>query len=551
MRRPCVSLAFWALASSWLLTACVSADRAPRPLPNPDGLFVTPELEPGWRAVVDAPSGRTTFLLVDEPGDGRASVEHARAFLAAHPRLFGAASRMESLVTRSVQADPLRHGGLRVRFAVAIDGLELDGGDVTVVLAPDGGVRAVLGAPGAAAALSTWPRIAPSQATLTALAATGLEVATPLAAESAPALIAAPGDAGPRAAFRVIVAGPQLRRALLVDAVTGAVFSVRDLRMAVGVEGSGIGVRGDRRALSVDRIGAGRFVLADPQRRLRTYSGLEAGSPLSSDDPDRWDEAGPAAGAAVDAHANAELVVDYLGLLGRQGVDGNGGATKLVVHAKNGTGQPGGAYWDGSQAVFGDGDSVNVLPYGSALDVVAHELFHGVLASEVSLVYEGQSGALSESIADVFGCLVERTRTGGNWQLGESLSSEPLRDLSDPRRAHLPANMGEYLDLPFDPDNDMGGVHLNSAIPSYAAYLVATGSDSAEGSGAALGLGDTKLRNIWWRATTIYTGPRAGFSDFAGATVAAAEDLYGRDSTEEAAVVRAWQAVGVPLPAGS
>src|SRR5262249_5965503 len=147
-------------------------------------------------------------------------------------------------------------------------------------------------------------------------------------------------------------------------------------------------------------------------------------------------------------------------------------------------------------------------------------------------------------LSDVFGCLVEQDRRDGNWTVGEDVAAMPLRDLAYPTRTQNPAHMKDFVHLPLTPENDMGGVHLNSTIPSHAAYLVAVGGKFPVAVGTVKGIGKAKLREIWWRAATTYLGPRARFADFAEATRAAAEDLYG-GGAEVDAVEAAWHAVGV------
>src|SRR5262249_12577516 len=147
--------------------------------------------------------------------------------------------------------------------------------------------------------------------------------------------------------------------------------------------------------------------------------------------------------------------------------------------------------------------------------------------------------------SDVFACLVELDRDDGDWTIGERIAAEPLRDLGDPARTHDPAHMSQYWYLPIIPETDMGGVHKNSVIASHAAYLVVAGGAGPLGDVIVTGVGDAAVRDVWWRASTFYIGPSARFADFAEATVAAAEDLYGDLSDEARSVADAWRAVGV------
>jgi thermolysin len=347
----------------------------------------------------------------------------------------------------------------------------------------------------------------------------------------------------------VLVRGEALRREVFVDAVTARVVHERQALYAASEHGSGIGVLGERRMLDVYR-GSNGYELRDDtrgERGIRTTSAggtfAVPGKVVRSHDPQAWDEDVFGAGAAVDAHANGAIVWDYLDrVLGRSSWDGDGGALRLVVHSGEHVAN---AYWDGRYAVFGDGDGDSMLALPAALDIVAHEIFHGVTGSEAGLIYEGQSGALSESLSDVFGSLVEIDAGDGDWRIGGAIADPPLRDLAQPWRTGAPSHMREYLHLPLTPDGDMGGVHLNSTIPSHAAVLIADGGVHAISHIKVAAVGRDAMRNVWWRAVTVYLTPRATFSEFARATIVSAEDLFGADDPQTASVRQAWRAVGV------
>jgi thermolysin len=312
--------------------------------------------------------------------------------------------------------------------------------------------------------------------------------------------------------------------------------------------GSGVGALGERRALDVFQTADG-YELRDETRNIRTFTAEERwtvpGTLVRSDDPDAWDQDVFGAGAAVDAHASAAAVTDYLErALGRHGWDGEGGTLRLVVHAGP---RVANAFWDGRHAIFGDGDGASRLPLAAALDVVGHEIFHGVTDSEVGLIYEGQPGALSESLSDLFGSFIEQDAglDGGDWLFGGAVADPPFRDLSRPWTTGNPAHMRDYHDLALTPDEDMGGVHVNCTIPTYAAVLLADGGKHHASGVAVSALGRDVVRDVWWRAVQLYVAPRASFAAFARATVLAAQDLHGEDAPEVAEVRRAWRAVGV------
>jgi Zn-dependent metalloprotease len=208
------------------------------------------------------------------------------------------------------------------------------------------------------------------------------------------------------------------------------------------------------------------------------------------------------------------------------------------------------AFWDGHQMVFGDGDGTIFNRFTISLDVIGHELTHGVSGSEVNLVYSGQSGALNESVSDVFGSLVKQyalkqTANEADWLIGAGLltiKDQALRSMKAPGTAYdnnvlgkdqQPADMAHYVHTV----QDNGGVHTNSGIPNHAFYLVAM----AMGGNAWV-----KAGQIWYDTIRDRSLKRtATFAAFAGRTVANAKRRYGATSAEQKAVADAWNKVGV------
>jgi Zn-dependent metalloprotease len=211
------------------------------------------------------------------------------------------------------------------------------------------------------------------------------------------------------------------------------------------------------------------------------------------------------------------------------------------------------AFWDGQRMVFGDGDGQLFNRFTISLDVIGHELTHGVTEDEGPLDYQGQSGALNESISDVFGSLVKQHALGqtadqADWLIGAgllapSVSGKALRSMKEPGSAYdddvlgkdpQPATMDDYVRT----GRDNGGVHINSGIPNHAFYLVA----SALGGHAW-----EKAGQIWY---DVLTGgelsDRALFTDFAKLTIAAAKARFD-EGDELQAVSKAWERVGVRI----
>jgi Zn-dependent metalloprotease len=209
------------------------------------------------------------------------------------------------------------------------------------------------------------------------------------------------------------------------------------------------------------------------------------------------------------------------------------------------------AFWDGERMVFGDGDGEVFQGFTGSLSVIAHELGHGVIQYTAGLAYEGQSGALNESIADVLGALTEQyalgqTADAASWLIGEGIFTDAvagraLRSMIAPGTAYdddqlgkdpQPAHMRDHVET----RDDNGGVHINSGIPNRAFALTAR----ALGGYAWATAGD-----IWYRTLTGGLSATASFADFAAATVATAVAQYGEESRAASAVRDAWATVGV------
>lgn len=210
------------------------------------------------------------------------------------------------------------------------------------------------------------------------------------------------------------------------------------------------------------------------------------------------------------------------------------------------------AFWNGQQMVFGDGDGVIFNRFTNSLDVIGHELTHGVTGSEVNLTYQGQSGALNESVSDVFGSLVKQkklnqTADQADWLIGAGLlaagiNGAGLRSMKAPGTAYddktlgkdpQPADMQHYVHSA----QDNGGVHINSGIPNHAFYLLAT---------ALGGKAWVKAGQIWYDTICDrQLSHSATFARFAARTAVHASQRYG--SAERKAVIAAWRQVGVKI----
>jgi Zn-dependent metalloprotease len=238
----------------------------------------------------------------------------------------------------------------------------------------------------------------------------------------------------------------------------------------------------------------------------------------------------------------------FLKAYARDSIDGNGLPMDATVHYDE---EYNNAFWNGEQMVFGDGDGEIFLDFTIPVDVIGHELAHGVTQYTANLTYFGQPGALNESVSDVFGALIKQYTLGqtadeADWLIGAGLlaprvTGKALRSMKEPGTAYdddvlgkdpQPATMDDYVRT----GRDNGGVHINSGIPNHAFYLAATtlGGHAWERAG-----------QVWY---DVLTGGEleqdAKFTDFATLTVKAARARYG-EGEELQAVSKAWERVGV------
>ncbi|HHB79245.1 MAG TPA: neutral protease, partial [Saprospiraceae bacterium] len=246
---------------------------------------------------------------------------------------------------------------------------------------------------------------------------------------------------------------------------------------------------------------------------------------------------------AVSAHYNAGLAYDYYRTtFGRNSINGEGGTIISIINVadENGQGMDN-AFWNGQAMFYGNGKDA-FKPLAGALDVAGHELSHGVIQNTANLVYQGESGALNESYADIFGAMIDRD----DWKMGEDVvftnvfTSGALRDLSDPHNGatqlgqpgYQPAHVSEQ----YTGSQDNGGVHINSGITNKAYYLIATA------------ITKDKAEKIYYKALTDYLTKHSQFKDLRIAILKSAEDIYGVGSAEANAVGPAFDQVGIDGP---
>lgn len=270
----------------------------------------------------------------------------------------------------------------------------------------------------------------------------------------------------------------------------------------------------------------------------------------------RAEGAGPSGDAAADeAYDGAGATYDlYWDVYQRNSIDGRGMDIISTVHYQRGYDN---AFWNGRQMVYGDGDE-DLPPdrrifnrFTVALDVIGHELTHGVTQFTANLVYSNQPGALNESMSDVFGSLVKQrlrsqTAAQADWIIGEGLftaniNGVGIRSMKAPGTAYNDPLIGKdpqpgHMDNYVNTTSDNGGVHINSGIPNRAFYLTAV-----EIGGFAW----EKAGMIWYVALRDKIRTSTGFQGAADLLYATAGELYGKNSLEQAAVKNGWAGVGI------
>ena len=407
-----------------------------------------------------------------------------------------------------------------------------------------------------------------------------------------PELIILPLDGGGFAlTYRDQAISPDEASVYFIDAMDGRVrlkYNLFENQSAV-VEGTG--VLGDRKKVSV-RSQSGTFLAADALRppailtydmrgnltaALNALNGVTAltTANLAQDPSTSWLD-----GPNVDGHTFEGYTYDfYFKKFGRRGLDNNN--TRIIgithpVRAQDILIQPGGivgtyylnAFYcptcgsDGrGMMVYGEGSgsiqftcsgspAFTVRNFAGSLDVVAHELSHGVTAYSSNLIYLNESGALNEAFSDIMGTNVEffARPANANYLMGENLAAVPtpclVRSLQDPLGFGSPDNYS----IRFTGSSDNGGVHINSTIASHAFYLAIESGTNRTSRLAVQGVGSTnreQIEKVFYRGFTQLLPSNATFSLARAATIQAARDLYGINSAPERAVTQAWTAVGV------
>ncbi len=520
--------------------------------------------------------------------DGRAAAQH-RGLRQISPSTIGSLRdwdrridrmvRNRQLVSRQVREDTLIPGRVHERFTQYYRGIPVFGGDLARQL-DRGQTISIFGTLFDGIALEPMPTLSVDDAVGVIQNLTGVT----LPSSRLPSLTILPsqvGDGGYRLTYRAKVMTGEDLRVYFIDAQSGAVFFAYSERETI--VGIGRGVLNDEKKISVDesttpptardRLRPPDILTFDMQGNLsRTTSFLNGitalgVSDLATDTDNEWED-----GPVVDAHVYAGWTHDYLfKRFGRRGLDDANIPIVSLVHPVRRE-----DVFSHSLSIIGlyflnafyAGDGVMVYGVGlpptltaggqrwnylsGALDVVAHELTHGVTDFSSDLIYLNESGALNEAFSDMVAAGVEfmfqQEGTGlltADYLVGEDvITPGGIRSMADPQAYGDP----DHYSNRFLGTSDNGGVHTNSGIANHAFYLAIEGGTNRTSGIAVSGVGSTnreQIEKIFYRAFAQLLPSNATFALARTACIQAAQELYGAGSAAEAAVTSAWSAVGV------
>jgi Zn-dependent metalloprotease len=505
-------------------------------------------------------------------------------------------TRMErdgELVLRKSEQDTMLPGRRHEHLVQTYHGVPIFGADVTrqsergIALSVYGTLYGDLG-------LDVAPTIAPEVAAGTFEEQTGVE----LSPASAPRLMVLPRDDGTFVlAYRVSQFTGSELPVIFVNARSGVLEWRYNNLQASSAVGHGKGVLGDDKKVSASPLSGGysasdtlrppslvTFDLGGNLARVKQIlqnRGVLYTSDIAFDSDNEWNDP-----VVVDAHAYLGWTYDYwYKRFGRRGMDDQNGGIYAIVHPISRSDEfrmslddwgtfAVNAFWCGGCGQYGRGIMVfgEGLPTGyyttsggqywnylaGGLDVIAHELTHGLTQASSGLIYNGESGALNEAFSDVLGTGAEfyyqTAGTGSlraDYLIGEDVvtasapgSKTGIRSLADPAAFGDP----DHYSKRYKGTSDNGGVHSNSLIAGHAYYLAIEGGTNRTSGQTVQGVGSAnreQIEKIFYRAFAYFLTSNSTFATARAATIRAAQELYGVGSTAERAITQAWSAVGV------
>jgi bacillolysin len=493
--------------------------------------------------------------------------------------------RRGDLRMRTVRDDTQIPGRVTERADQYYRGVRIHGADISRQLDAHGIVLSVFGNLYGGIAVSPDPELTPDAVRERVIALADLEQGP----RNEPELVVLPlGDTGAPAyhlawRMRAVTAQVDIVQYFL-DARTGEVLLQYSDRQAQSAVGRAAGVLGDSKKISVTGS-SGNFsardllrppvietedMKGDPLRTLDYLTGriVLGPSDLAADADNNWTD-----GAVDDAHIYAGYTYDYyFKRFGRRGLDDSNIRIRSLANPVRRTTADllqffnrfpdffiNAFYAGGGVMVYGVGLPPGVTLGGQAwnftsgsLDIVGHELTHGVTEFTSNLIYLNESGALNEAFSDIMGTSIEffYQPPGSGTLKADYLLGEDVITPGGIRSMENPALFGhpDHFSRRFLGTADNGGVHINSAIANQAFYLAIEGGSNRTSGIAVAGVGGAnrdRIEKVFYRAFTQLLPANATFAVARAATIQAARDLYGAGSSAERAVTDAWTAVGV------
>ena len=476
--------------------------------------------------------------------------EAAKTFLQEKKQAIGLADDTELAVVE-VRTDEINN--THVKFAQVVDGIKVENNSLSVHFDETGIITSVTGA---LTAIQSIEKTASERITENSSAEIAKKQYTYESLSETPAvekvIITKDGKNYETYKVKISFTAPEIANYdVYVDAYSGnVIYSESNIRYA-NVVGFGLDVLNNIRALNLYYDGSYHYMqdyTHSATNVIETYSMnggtssmslVKATSNVFSSENDK---------ASVSAQYNAKRTIDfYKNVFDRNSLDGK---YMNIVSSTQYSTKYNNAFWSGSQMIYGDGDGFTFTYLSGDLDVVGHEMTHGVIDYTADLYYHNESGALSESMADIFGVLIStydkyQVESGGNWTFAAAdwvigddiytpyIAGDALRSLANPALYNQPEKMSEYVNSPDTESGDWGGIHSNSGILNKAGYLVAES------------IGMEKTARTYYRALVQYMTAMTDFEQAKNYLVQAAMDLYGQDSAETAAINSAFAAVGI------
>lgn len=515
-------------------------------------------LQVNWNEMYSTPAFVTGRLTKPGYASSADRSEDGIRFLTENRDLFGISDPAKELTAAGVNTD--NHGMTHVKYSQYINGIRLYYSDLIVHFNHDGSIESVNGAYVPTPIVNTSAKISKEAAEMSALRQINYKPDT-----QSSELVIYHKDNQPVLAYMVKLPGrftPAMT--VIVNAEDGSIIRRDDgIRYDGPAKGKGTGL--DGKLVNIDTylysgtyymINAALPMYVPPFDSMKglimTYdclndtadNGFNKAALITDPNGDNNFSDNERLKAGVTAHLNSKTVYEfYKSHFNRNSFDNKGTRLINAVHYKD---KYNNAFWNGAAMAYGDGDGQVFSNLVGALDVTCHEMTHGVIDNSAGLIYQEQSGAINESMADVFGTLIDST----DWLMGEdvytpSIPGDGLRNISDPSNGRpaddilngwQPQHMSEFRVYPNDEDHDWGGVHVNSGILNKAFY------------NAAIKLGHWKAGQIWYRSLTVYLTKSSKFTDCRLACLNSAKDLYGLNSAEYNTVKDAFSAVGLGDP---